>query len=495
VNRFISLLYRSIALSLALVVALGIQNATFASPQEAAAKEAAAKDQPETVSPRRGPIRSEVTVPGILFSQRTAEIAVSPQTTQAFKVLSAVPHGTKVKAGDVLVEFDTQSFQDQLADAERALQAAEVAAKEIQREMEMFLEQHPIDVEQAELTWTQAQEDYKYFTEVDFPFDFKELDQSLKSAKDFLDYNHEELKQLEKMYKADDLTEESEEIVLRRARDDFERSKFGFERTKQSSDRQREVGLPRLEKQKKTAHRLAELAYQRSRLELSLAEAKKRQAADKVKVTLEKAAREFGELQADAELFRAVAPIDGIVYHGRCVDGKWPGITEAGNKLRKHGAVLPNEIFMTVVDNSALAATANVPEAELAKVKVGQFAKMTPTAFSDSRVALKVSKIASLPNTDGSFETEYEVVPNGQLQLVAGLNGSIKILIDDQPNALLVPAKAVLTDETDDSIKYVKVLKADGSSARVDVKLGATKGDDVELVGSTLTPNDKLLLK
>jgi hypothetical protein len=60
---------------------------------------------------------------------------------------------------------------------------------------------------------------------------------------------------------------------------------------------------------------------------------------------------------------------------------------------------------------------------------------------------------------------------------------------------LLVPAKSVFTDETDDSIKYVKVQKADGSSARVEVKLGATKGEDVELVGSTLTPNDKLLLK
>lgn len=489
-NRFISMLYRSIALSFALVLTLGAQGATFASPQEAAAK-----DQPETVSPRLGPIRSEITVPGIVFSQKTAELSVSPKTTQAFKVVSAVPHGTKVKAGDLLVEFDSQSFQDQLAEAERALQAAEVAAKESQREMELFLEQHPIDVEQAELTWTQAQEDFKYFTEVEFPFDYKELEQGLKSAKDFLDYNHEELKQLEKMYKADDLTEESEEIVLRRARDDFARSQFSFERTKQTSDRQREVGLPRLEKQKKTAYRLAELAYQRSRLELSLAEAKKRQAAEKVKVALEKAAREFGELQADAALFRVVAPIDGVVYHGRCVDGKWPGIAEAGNKLRKHGGVLPNEVFLTVVDNSALAAIANIPEAEMAKVKIGQFARMTPAAFSDSRVALKVSKIAPLPSTDGSFETEFELVPNGQLQLVAGLNGSIKILVSDQANAVLVPSKAVFTDETDDSIKYVKVQKGDGTSARVDVKLGAAKGDDVELVGSTLTPNDKLLLK
>ncbi|MFN9184207.1 MAG: biotin/lipoyl-binding protein [Planctomycetota bacterium] len=458
-------------------------------------QEAVAKDQPETVSPRRAPIRSEVTVPGILFSRKTAEITVAPKTAQAFKVVSAVPHGSVVKTGDLLVEFDSEAFQDQLAEAERDLQAAEVAAKESQRELELFLEQHPIDVEQAELTWTQAQEDYKYFVEVEFPFDYKELEQSLKSAQDFLDYNHEELKQLEKMYKADDLTEESEEIVLRRARDDFNRSTFSFERTKQSSQRQREVGLPRLEKQRKTAHRLAELAYHRSRLELSLAEAKKRQAADKVKVALEKAARTLAELQADAGLFRVTAPIDGVVYYGKCVDGKWPGIAELGIKLRKHGAVQPNEIFLTVVDNSALAAVANVPEAEAAKLQLGQFARMAPTAYPEGRVAMKVAKIAPLPNTDGSFETEFELAQASQLRLVAGLNGSIKVLIYDQADALLVPSKAVFTDEADDTIKYVKLLKPDGSQTRAEVKLGATKGDDVELLSSTLTPNDKLLLK
>ncbi|MFN5322147.1 MAG: biotin/lipoyl-binding protein [Planctomycetota bacterium] len=464
-------------------------------PSWARIQEAVAKDQPETVSPRRGPIRSEVTVPGILFSRKTAEITVSPKTAQAFKVVSAVPHGSVVKTGDLLVEFDSEAFQDQLAEAERDLQAAEVAAKESQRELELFLEQHPIDVEQAELTWTQAQEDYKYFVEVEFPFDYKELEQSLKSAQDFLDYNHEELKQLEKMYKADDLTEESEEIVLRRARDDFNRSTFSFERTKQSSQRQREVGLPRMEKQRKTAHRLAELAYHRSRLELSLAEAKKRQAADKVKVALEKAARTLAELQADAGLFRVTAPIDGVVYYGKCVDGKWPGIAELGIKLRKHGAVQPNEIFLTVVDNSALAAVANVPEAEAAKLQLGQFARMAPTAYPEGRVAMKVAKIAPLPNTDGSFETEFELAQASQLRLVAGLNGSIKVLIYDQADALLVPSKAVFTDEADDTIKYVKLLKPDGSQTRAEVKLGATKGDDVELLSSTLTPNDKLLLK
>ena len=40
---------------------------------------------------------------------------------------------------------------------------------------------------------------------------------SVKSADNMLAYEKEELRQLEKMYKADDLVEETEEIVLKRA--------------------------------------------------------------------------------------------------------------------------------------------------------------------------------------------------------------------------------------------------------------------------------------
>ena len=55
-------------------------------------------------------------------------------------------------------------------------------------------------------------------------------------AKDTLEYEEEELRQLEKMYKADEATEETEKIVLKRARDTVKRAKFVLERTQAECD-------------------------------------------------------------------------------------------------------------------------------------------------------------------------------------------------------------------------------------------------------------------
>ena len=76
-----------------------------------------------------------------------------------------------------------------------------------------------------------AEEDRKYFFDVERPFALKATEFSLKMAKEVLEYEQEELHQLEKMYKADDITEETEQIVLKRARDTVERAKFMVEAT------------------------------------------------------------------------------------------------------------------------------------------------------------------------------------------------------------------------------------------------------------------------
>ena len=52
-----------------------------------------------------------------------------------------------------------------------------------------------------------------------------------------LNYEQDELTQLEKMYEADDLTEETEEIVLKRQRNSVEFAEFSLESARLSRDR------------------------------------------------------------------------------------------------------------------------------------------------------------------------------------------------------------------------------------------------------------------
>ena len=74
-----------------------------------------------------------------------------------------------------------------------------------------------------------TEEDWKRFQEVDKPLMAKLTDFHLKAAQEALEYAEEEYRQLEKMYKADDLREETEKIVLRRAKAGVDRAKLGME--------------------------------------------------------------------------------------------------------------------------------------------------------------------------------------------------------------------------------------------------------------------------
>ena len=68
---------------------------------------------------------------------------------------------------------------------------------------------------------------------------------SLKTSEQYLAYAAEELNQLKKMYEADDLTEETEEIILQRAQYQYERAKFSYEAAKIRNEEAIEFQLPR----------------------------------------------------------------------------------------------------------------------------------------------------------------------------------------------------------------------------------------------------------
>ena len=100
---------------------------------------------------------------------------------------------------------------------------------------------------EAERNDKNVREDFDRFHKIDRPMLLKSVDYSLKSAQFQLDYEQDELDQLEKMYEADDLTEDTEEIVLKRSRTEVDFAKFNLEQTKQYCDELLQVRLPRFD--------------------------------------------------------------------------------------------------------------------------------------------------------------------------------------------------------------------------------------------------------
>ena len=79
----------------------------------------------------------------------------------------------------------------------------------------------------------------------DLPYKKKSAAMSLKSYRDSLAYATEELNQLKKMYEADDLTEETEEIILQRTQNQVDRAKFLLEGAIKKNQEFNDIVVPR----------------------------------------------------------------------------------------------------------------------------------------------------------------------------------------------------------------------------------------------------------
>ena len=462
--------------------------AAKAKPPKADAKPAGA-----TAKAAKGVLRIETTLAGVLESGAMKEVALVPQEWAALVVAEAVAAGTRVAKGDVILRLDTTKLDEQIRDLEAGQGLAELTFKQAQEDLQVYLQTAPIEGELIARNHKQHEEDFAYFNQVELPQLKKIADQRLKQSEQQLEYTQEELKQLEKMYKADDLTEETEQIVLKRARNDVEQVKFAVESQRLEHDRQMKTELPRQIENHERAHKLAELTFAKSSALHPLLVNQQRLTVEKLKYERLKAQEHLAALKADRELLTVKAPADGVVYYGRCAAGKWSS-AELAAKLRRGGSIAAHEVVMTIVGDDKLFVRAVVPEKELANVQPGAAGKMTATAHPISKLAVRVRELSPLPVSDGNFEARLELVNNPPLPLVAGMACELKIVAYFNAEAILIPTKAIFADELDDDKRFVYLADKDGKHAKRPVIVGHVKGDNTEIADG-LSAGDLVLLE
>src|SRR5262249_45341065 len=133
-------------------------------------------------------------------------------------VKKALEHGTPVKKGDVMMEMDLEKIDLALRDLRLERKLTELAIRQAREELPILEKSLPLDLAMAERGKKQADEDLKQFLDVDRAMMASDAEQSVKMATFSLESAREELKQLQKMYRDKDLTEETEEIILKRQR-------------------------------------------------------------------------------------------------------------------------------------------------------------------------------------------------------------------------------------------------------------------------------------
>jgi len=383
------------------------------------------------------PEKKELKLAGVFISGKVTEVILRPESWSSWEVKEAVPHGTPVTKDDVLIKFDREEIERKIEDSRRSQYAAGLSLKLAQEEMDFADKTYPMDRKILERTSEHAKDDLEYYLEVTLPQSIESTERSLQNSKYRLEYAQEELDQLEKMYKADELTEETEEIILLRARRDVEEMKQYLERAEVQTKHTLEVTLPRQKVQTVEQTEKTLLETEKNLASQEINKQRKQHDHEQQKIAYERAAENLEELVKDLNLMTVKSPAAGIVYYGQDTRGKWTQVATLEKQLRQGGSVSANQVIMSIVDPESLSLIVDVPEDKLKDLTVGTAGHVTPKAFPDLKIPAKVASISLVPISPGTFD------------------GKVTLMFDKRPERLMpgMAADFVVELKNDESEK------------------------------------------
>jgi len=434
----------------------------------------------DTVAVEAGPFESAIVAKGAFEPVEWVAVEFRPESWgQPLDVIRVVPHGTRVNAGDPLVEFDTEKLDRAIADQKVELELGAKALEVARRDVPAAEALHPIEMAEAERTAKVAAEDLARFLAVEKSAAEEQARFVVRAAEERLKYAREELEQLQRMYEDKDLTEETEEMILQRTRFDVEQSEQALKRTKENSEEALTLGIPRRETEIRKAADKAAIALEKARATLPLQLAQKKLSLAKQEHDRAEALRRLAELEADRAAATLRAPRAGMVYHGRFRDGTWNTASVAAKAVVGQ-PVQPTELDFTILDPDRLQFRAKIEEKDLHLLTTGLAGRVEPTGYPEADVAVTLGPFLPVPR-DGTFEAVFAVAAKeGGPKLLPGMTGTARCTVAKRAEALTLPSGAVFRD--DDGGRHVFVNAADGKPVKKPVKTGLTSGGRVEIV-------------
>jgi len=156
------------------------------------------------------------------------------------------------------------------------------------------------------------------------------------------------------------------------------------------------------------------------------------------------------------------APIDGFVSERTADLGEY---------------VSPTQKVATIVRTNPLRVRIDIPEQAIPEVQVGQSVSATTSAWPDKNFSGRIARIAPNVTANSRTLTVEAEIDNSDGALKPGQFATVRILQPRPVAAVLVPARAVVTDA---GVSRVYVIKNGHAEQRL-VQLGQTEGDLVQV--------------
>lgn len=452
------------------------------------AGESAGTGSTPTFAAEKGPLTISVTESGSI--QSLEQVIITNQVEGRTEIIFIVDEGTVVKKGDLLVELDSSSLEDQKINQEISVQNAEAAFIRARENLAVAESQAKSDISQAELDNRFANEDKTKYIEGEFPKEKTELESKIKLAEEELKRAQEQLEGSARLLKEKYIAEteyQSDELAMKRAQLDYQLAQANLDLLNQYT-------YPR---------KLAELDSAIEQNALALDRVKRKASADVVQAqaNLRAAEAEFNRQKTRLDRIndqivktKIYAPADGMVIYATSVNqrGRFDNSEplQAGYEAREREEL----IYLPTADS--LMAKVAIHESALEKVKVGQAVRITIPAVPGHVFNGVVKKIAPLPDQSNWWNPDLRVYST-EIHLSdkapgvrSGMSCQAEIIVDEYHDAVYVPVQAVVRAGREASV-YVQ--DAGGALVRRKVDIGLDNNKMVRIV-SGLEPGERVSL-
>jgi multidrug efflux pump subunit AcrA (membrane-fusion protein) len=413
----------------------------------------------------KGTIRKTLDLKGTFVPAKAAELKLDLKVYRGgLKLVEVRPHGSLVNEGDIIARLDTKAIDKQVESDQMGVDGANLAWRHAQERRRMTEVSNKARIDNAELDYKRSQQKLEGFLKHEKEQNEESERMSVQARQNRLDDQHDELLQLEKMYSEDELVDATEEIVLKRSRRNFARSKASFELSERRRLYRKKFFEPWREEDLRRDLENKKRSLESTRLTIAMGAEKSKLDLAKQEHGLKQTLERFEDLKKDREQFVVRAPKAGMLLHGR-PGGSWKG------ELEKDSGLQNRSVFMTVATPGMLKVETSVAENDIFSVKSGMAVEITAAARPDTKIVGRL-KADSLPNK-GVFKAEIEI-DGEQRGLVPGMSCTAKAILAEARNAVVVPKSVITTADGQSTVMVAKT--ADGPYEPREVKTGIDDG-------------------
>lgn len=436
-------------------------------------------------SVKRGDFLISVVEGGTL--QAVNEVIIRNEVEGTARIIYIVPEGSYVNKGDVLVELDSASAQDQVNNQLIAVEKAQFAL--IQAEEQLAIQQSVVDseVRAAELKLQFAKMDLEKWLSME------STQEKTKAANEITTISEKLAIEKEKAEWSEKLEKQGFETKANRDRDllTVKQTELSFQMSTNAFEMLKQFDLKKKQKTYESAVHEAEEELKRVKHQGTRKLAQYEADVRTQKITLELSKSKLARDQKNLSAAKIYAPQDGLVVYS---------VSEnrfSSESLIEEGATVRNrQTLIKLPDVSEMKLTVKIHESHINMISQGQPAYIVLDSMPDQRFRGYVSKVGLLPDTTSRWGNPNlkvyatEILVTDKLpDIKPGVSARAEVIITNLQNVISVPLQAVTTRQGKPVVYMV-----DGNDSRpVDVQVGLYNTKFIE-IASGLKEGDRILL-